>query len=125
MGKVILVVDDEPDIALSLKVTFKDSDYEIQHVENGEQCFEFLEKSNKNPDLILLDIMMPGLSGWEVYDAIRQNQAWRHIPIVFFSGISDNITKNIDGIIGDGFIQKPIEPEKLIHQIENILNKNN
>ena len=121
----IMCVDDENDILYSIKLylEYSSMDYHFIGLNSGKACIEYL-KNGDLPDFILLDIMMPEMSGWEVYDAIRQNQAWRHIPIVFFSGISDNITKNIDGIIGDGFIQKPIEPEELIHQIEHILNKN-
>lgn len=123
---LIMCVDDENDIVLSIDLYLKYSSKEFKFIglNSGKACLEYL-KSSELPDISLLDIMMPEMNGWEVYDKIREHHAWRHIPIVFFSEISDNITKSIDGIIGDDFIQKPIDPEELINQIKCILSKNN
>jgi len=65
----IMVVDDEPDQLFSIKKSLEnfDSDYEVIGANGGEQCFELL-KNGQIPDLILLDIMMPGMTGWTVHD---------------------------------------------------------
>ena len=71
--KNILVVDDNPDVIVSLKTGLEDGSetYNVTGVQSGKQCLEHLK--NNQPDIILLDIMMPQMSGWEVFDRIKEN----------------------------------------------------
>jgi len=121
--KKILVVDDEPDIALSLRVTFHDSGYKIDYAENGEKCFEFLEKSPDKPDIIILDIMMPGMSGWDVLKKLKEEPSWKNIPVVFLTARLDYAAKNAGEFLGDDYILKPYDPEDLKKRITKILEK--
>ena len=104
-----MLVDDEKDLIYSIKMALEDSsgDYDIISANSEKECFELLK--NDMPDLILLDIMMPEMSGWEVYDSIRENPDWINIPILFLTARTDRITKKAGEFLGDDFIQKPIE----------------
>ena len=123
--KKIMLVDDEQDQIFSIKTGFEQeypNEYEIIGVESGIKCFEQLEKSVK-PDLILLDIMMPDMNGWEVFDKLRANQLWKNIPVIFLTARSDGLAANAGAIIAEDYIEKPIDIKELKTRIENVLNK--
>ena len=123
--KKIMIVDDEPDQIFGIKTAMEEiysNEYEVISAESGKKCFELLE-NDKVPDLILLDIMMPEMSGWEVYDKLRDNPSWRTIPIVFLTARTDRIAENAGEFLGDDYIEKPIEIEELRNRIEKVLNK--
>lgn len=122
--KTILVVDDNPDIIRSLKIGFEDptQQYRIIGVENGQKCLELL-KNNINPDIILLDIMMPQMSGWEVFDRIKKDPLLNPIPIIFLTARTDRMATNAGNFLGDDYIEKPFEISDLKKRIENVLQK--
>jgi two-component system, OmpR family, response regulator VicR len=123
--KKILLVDDEKDQIFSIKTGFEQeypNQYEIIGVESGKKCFELLEK-NVKPDLILLDIMMPEMDGWEVFDKIKANQLWRKIPIIFLTARSDGLAKSAGSMIADDYIEKPIDIQELKARIDTVLKK--
>ena len=83
--KKIMIVDDDQDLIFAVKTGFElecPNKYEIIVAENGKKCFELLEK-NMKLDLILLDIMMPDMDGWEVFDKLKANQKYKNIPVIF------------------------------------------
>jgi len=123
--KKIMLVDDEQDQIFSIKTGFEQeypNEYEIIGVESGKKCFELLEK-NVKPDLILLDIMMPDMDGWEVFDKLKANQSWKNIPIIFLTARSDGLAASAGAMIADDYIEKPIDIEELKTRIDNVLNK--
>ena len=122
MKKKIMIVDDEPDQILTVKVALEDMDekFEIIGADSGMQCLELL-KNNQIPDLILLDVMMPEMTGWEIYDKIKENEAWRKIPIVFLTARTDRVAKNAGGFLGDDYIEKPFNIEDLKERIDKVL----
>jgi len=123
MKKRILVVDDEPDIRYTIKDDLEDlynDECEIIDVDGGESCLDFL-KNNQIPDIILLDIMMPGMSGWELYDKIKNNSVWKKIPIVFLTARTDNIAKDAGLQLGMDYIEKPFEAKDLRIRIDKVL----
>lgn len=124
--KTILVVDDNPDVLTSLKVGLEDAsgDYQILGAENGRKCLDMLNNNTK-PDIILLDIMMPQMSGWEVFDRIKENPSWNNIPIVFLTARTDRTAKNAGSFLGDDYIEKPFNIIDLKKRIETILNNKN
>ncbi len=81
MVKKILIVDDDSGVNYTVKNGLEelDAEYKVDSVESGEKCLELL-KNNQIPDLILLDIMMPEMSGWETYNKIKENLSWKNIP---------------------------------------------
>ena len=123
--KKIMLVDDEKDQIFSIKTGFDQeypNEYEIIGVESGKKCIELLEK-NVEPDLILLDIMMPEMDGWEVFDKIKANLSWRKIPIIFLTARSDGLAKSAGSMIADDYIEKPIDLQELKIRIDNVLKK--
>lgn len=124
MKKKIMVVDDEPDQIFSLKLILEhDSEYEIIGANNGLQCLELLEKS-KIPDLILLDIMMPKMNGWDVLEQLKKKSEWKDIPVIFLTALTAKDKRNKDVWKADGYIEKPYDLEDLKKTIKSIINKN-
>jgi len=119
--KKVIVVDDNPDVIFSVKNGLEDisPDYQITGVESGEKCLELLQ--TESPDLILLDIMMPGMSGWKTYDKIKENDTWKNIPIVFLTARTDKVAKNAGGFLGEDYIEKPFDIDDLKGRIDKIL----
>ena len=124
MVKKIMIVDDNPDIILSIKGGLEviENDYEIISAESGEKCLELL-KNNEIPDLILLDIMMPKMSGWETFDKLKENASWTKIPVIFLTARTDRVAKNAGGFLGDDYIEKPFEIAELKKRIDEITNR--
>ena len=122
MAKKIMVVDDSPDVIFTIKHGLEDDkeNYEIIGAESGIKCLQLL-KENQLPDLILLDIMMPEMSGWETYDKLKENPLWMDIPIVFLTARTDRIAKSAGGFLGDDFIEKPFEIEDVKKRINKVL----
>ena len=124
MTKKVMIVDDDMGVIYTVKhgIESSDKDYEIITVNSGEECLALLE-DDQIPDLILLDIMMPGMSGWEAYQKIRANDAWKNIPVVFLSARTDRIAKEAGGFLGDDYIEKPFKVPELKARIDKILKK--
>jgi two-component system alkaline phosphatase synthesis response regulator PhoP len=119
--KKILLVDDEPDIVEFLKYNLERENFEVVVSYNGRDA---LKKLTLRPDLIILDIMMPEIDGFEVYEEIKESEEFRDIPIIFLtakSGETDEI-KGLDLGASD-YIQKPISPKKLVARIKSNLRK--
>jgi putative two-component system response regulator len=80
-------------------------------------------KNGAKPDVILLDIMMPGMNGWEVFDMIKDDPTWKDIPIVFFSARSDDLARETAHALGNGYIEKPVESEVLVNHINQLMHR--
>ena len=124
MVKTIMVVDDEPGVIYTIKQGLEhvDSEYRVITANSGKQCLELLGM-HPTPDLILLDIMMPEMSGWETLKKIKENSSWRGISIVFLTARTDPYAKNAGGFLADGYIEKPFEVHKLKERIDRILDE--
>ena len=123
--KKVMIVDDEPDQIFTVKQTLADfgDEYEVISAESGMQCLDLLE-NNGAPDIILLDIMMSDMSGWEVYDKLKGNPAWKKIPIIFLTARTDRIAKSAGDFLGDDYIEKPFNREELKKRIDKLLDSN-
>jgi CheY-like chemotaxis protein len=120
--KKVMVVDDDPDIIYSIREGLY-TEFEIICAESGMQCLQMLKTDI--PDIILLDIMMPAMSGWETLDRIRNNPSYRNIPIVFITARTDKNAKNAGSFLGDDYIEKPFIMSDLKKMIDRILFKKN
>ncbi len=120
----IMIVDDEPHIVLSIKEALKESkkDFDVISAENGIECLKMLNNGEK-PDLILLDIMMPGMDGWEVLNKIQANYKVNNIPIIFLTAKTDEFTKTFGQSVAMDFIEKPFDFYDLENRINIVLKK--
>jgi len=123
MKKKIMIVDDEPDQVYTIQQFFEFSGkYEVIGANSGMECIELL-KNKKIPDLILLDIMMPEKSGWDVFAQLKEKTEWREIPILFLTALTDEYSKGFGSISADDYIEKPYDLDELKKRIEKVLNK--
>ena len=122
--KKIMVVDDDPDQISTVKYVLESlkNKYEVIGANNGTQCLQLL-KDKQIPDLILLDIMMPEMNGWEVYNRLKENSSWKDIPVIFLTARTDRVAKNAGGFLGDDYIEKPFNREDLMKRINDVLEK--
>jgi CheY-like chemotaxis protein len=122
--KKVMIVDDEPGVTYTVKHGLESLDplYQVTCVNNGEVCLELLER-NQIPDLILLDIMLPGMNGWAVYKKIKEHPSWQAIPIIFLTNRTDAIAKDAGSFFGNDFITKPFQIPELKLRIERLIQK--
>jgi len=120
--KRIMVVDDLPDQIFTIKQTLEnlDDEYEIIGVESGEQCLELLN-NGEVPDLILSETRMPGMTGRELLDRLKENPTWKDIPIFFLTAWEDKPAEDSIGSLGDGHIEKPFDMRDLKERIDTFL----
>ena len=112
MAKKILVVDDEPNIVEVITSRLKANNYEVIAAFDGEEAVELTEK--EKPDLIILDLMLPKMDGYQVCNQLKTNQGLKDIPIIMLTsrGKADEIKKGIDKG-ADAYLTKPFNWEKL------------
>lgn len=122
MKKKVMVVDDNPDLLYMIKKNLQrlDDQYKIIDVKSGKECLELL-KNNEIPDLILLDIMMPEMNGWDVLARIRDEAVWEKIPVVFLTAKDDAMSRGLGVITSDGYVTKPFIINDLKEKIDKIL----
>ncbi|MDI6655200.1 MAG: response regulator [Candidatus Hydrothermarchaeota archaeon] len=119
--KRIMVVDDEPDIRYLLRKMLEKEGYEVIEARDGRDCLERLKK--ERPDLILLDIMMPGMLGWEVSKKIKEDEKFKSIPVAMLTvrTAEEDKVKSLEESLADWHISKPIDREKLIETVKWLL----
>ena len=124
MIKTVVVVDDNKDVILFVKKGLEelDSSFRIVGMQSGKDCFKWLEK-NPNPDMILLDIMMPEMNGWHVFKLLKENEKWKDIPVCFLTAKTDNFSRSFGKILAQNYIEKPVEIEDLKKIVDTILEK--
>ena len=122
MVKKVMIVDDNSDVVTTVKYGLEDQtkEYQVIGAESGKQCLALLQQ-NQIPDLIFLDIMMPEMSGWETFEKIRENDAWRNIPVVFHTARTDETAKKAGKLLGDDYLEKPFEIKDIKNCIRKIL----
>ncbi len=122
--KKIMMVDDEPDQIFTVREALEDAgaDYEIIPAESGKKCLELL-KNNEMPDLILLDIMMSEMTGWDVFTKLKENPEWSEIPVVFLTAKTDPYSKGFGKMAAKDYIEKPFDIKNLEERIDKILKK--
>ena len=123
MAKRVLIADDEPNIVTSLEYLMTKSGYEVAVARNGDEALALVESFM--PDLVLLDVMMPRRSGYEVCQTMRDRAQWRHIKIVMLSakGREAEVSKGLS-LGADGYVTKPFSNRELIATVAGLLGEN-
>ncbi|MEE8480267.1 MAG: response regulator [Desulfobacterales bacterium] len=123
--KRILVVDDEPDFCTIVQVQLEKEGFEVELAYNGE---EGLEKIRANPpDVIVLDVMMPGKDGYEVCKELKADEKYADIPVILLTAVASHVTStrysHADGMSteADDYIAKPASAEEITQSIRRLL----
>ena len=119
--KKILIVDDEPNIVMSLEYTFKKKNFEVYIARDGSEALQIAKE--KIPDLVLLDIMMPNVDGYETLKEIKNDKSLEHTKVVFLSAKNKatDIEKGLK-LGADKYLTKPFSIKKLVAEINELLN---
>jgi CheY-like chemotaxis protein len=115
----ILVVDDDPGIRVVMRAVLEHEAYDIYEAEDGERALAFVEE--RLPDLIILDLMMPGIGGFEVLRRLKGDERTWLIPIVVLTAMGAPARKDAEEAGADGFFEKPFSPMALLQVVEETL----
>ncbi len=120
MTKRILIVDDEPNIVISLEFLMKREGFAVEIAADGEAALSAMAGSA--PDLVILDVMLPKMNGFEVCQQIRANPRWRGIRILMLTarGRDREIAKGL-GVGADAYVTKPFSTRDLVAQVKQLL----
>lgn len=120
MSKKILVIDDEPELVKAVTIRLKAGGYETIFACDGEEGLTKAEEDN--PDLILLDIIMPGEDGYEVCKNLKSNSKTKNIPIIIFTASGqENLEERCMTVGADAMIKKPFETAELLKLVDKFL----
>lgn len=118
----ILVVDDEPNIVLSLEFLMQQAGFEVSTALDGETALALVNETP--PDLVLLDISLPGISGFEVLEQLRSQAAFKRLPIVMLTAHGREVEREKGLALGaDDYITKPFSTRQLVEKVQTLLNE--
>lgn len=120
MPKKILIVEDEADVRNAVAYRLKAAGYEVVTANDGE---EGLEKARgESPDLIVLDLMLPKMNGYQVCMAIKFDEKYKNIPVIIFTAWSKEDNRILsEDVRADAFVSKPFEPQEFMSKIRELL----
>ena len=118
--KKILIVDDEPNIVMSLEYTFKKNNFEVFIARDGQEALDIV-KTNY-PDMIILDVMMPMVDGYATIEQIRKDDNLKHSKVIFLSAKNkeSDIEKGM-ALGADAYMTKPFSIKKVVEKVEELL----
>lgn len=119
MGKKIMVVDDEPDTIDLVKLVLETEGYEVVEAFSGRECLDKLER--EKPDVVLLDIMMPEMDGWEVFRKIKER--YEDLPVAMLTVRDQDIDKmlGLHVLKADDYITKPFGRRDLLNRVKKLI----
>lgn len=126
--KHVLVIDDEPDMTSYIASILEGSQYTVQTANSAMEADKIIQENA--PDLILLDLMMPGRTGIQLFIRLKGNEKTKKIPLIMVTGIKEKlnidwkeIVSKLRARVPDGFVEKPIEPVHLMKIVEDVLSE--
>ena len=120
MNKTILIVDDEKDLVSMVKMRLEAVGYNTIEAYDGQEALS--KAQNENPDLIILDLMLPKMDGYKVCRMLKFDSRYKSIPIILFTARVQDSDKELGKEVGaDAYLTKPFEPEVLLSKIEELL----
>jgi two-component system, OmpR family, response regulator VicR len=123
LAKNILCVEDEPEMIDLIRLILARKGFNVQGAAGGVEGIRLIRELH--PDLVLLDLMMPDMDGWEVYQQMKADPALRDIPVIVVTAKAQNIDKVLGLHIAkvDDYVAKPFSPQELIDSVDKVLNK--
>lgn len=126
--KQVLVIDDEPDMTSYISSILEGYQYTVRTANSAHEAEEMIGKNR--PDLILLDLMMPGRTGIQLFSRLKGDERTREIPLIMVTGIKDklnidwrDVVSRLKARVPEGFVEKPIEPVQLMKVVEDVLSQ--
>jgi len=119
----ILCIEDEAEMIELMRLILSRKGYQISGAAGGQEGLEKVRE--EMPDLVLLDLMMPDMGGWEVYQQMKADEKLKDIPVIIVTAKAQNIDKVLGLYIAkvDDYIAKPFSPSELIDSVEHVLKK--
>jgi CheY-like chemotaxis protein len=118
----ILIVDDDPVIVRLLQINFRLEGYVVDTASRGEEALEQVRQHR--PDVVVLDVMMPGIDGWEVCRQLKETPGVKHIPVIFLSARAQDEDRQRGYALGvDEYVTKPFDPAHLVEIVRRSLAK--
>ena len=120
-GKRVVCIEDEPEMIDLVKLILGRKGYEVTGAMGGREGLEVIAR--EKPDLVLLDLMMPDMDGWEVYQKMKASEAMRSIPVIVVTAKAQSIDKVLGLHIAkvDDYITKPFGPQELLESVEKVM----
>jgi DNA-binding response OmpR family regulator len=119
---VILIADDDPEILTMLGIRLSKKGYQVLEAVDGNQTISLAHKHH--PDLVLLDVMMPGKNGWEVAKELRSDEEFGNLGIVMLTAIGEKVNEMTSPLYGaDAYVDKPFDFSELEEKIKNVLSE--
>ena len=124
MRPLVLIVEDNIDLLFNLDLILKSNNYQTIIAKNGVDALEKLEMSNFNPDIIISDILMPNMNGYEFFNKVSNDSRWSRIPFIFLTARATPKDIRFGKLLGvDDYITKPFEEKDLLATITGKLNR--
>jgi two-component system response regulator VicR len=119
--KSVVCIEDEPEMIDLIKLILGRKGFELAGAMGGREGLELIRRSK--PDLVLLDLMMPDMDGWEVYQQLKSDEELKHIPVIIVTAKAQSIDKVLGLHIAkvDDYVTKPFGPQELLQSIEKVL----
>jgi len=121
--KLILCIEDEEEMIDLIRLILTRRGFDVRGANGGKEGLEIIR--TEHPDLILLDLMMPDMDGWEVYQQMKADDATKNIPVIVVTAKAQSIDKVLGLHIAkvDDYIAKPFSPQELLNSVDNVLGK--
>ena len=120
MNKQILLVDDEPDLVKLVKMRLEVTGYSVSVATDGQEVFQ--KAQIEKPNLVILDIMLPKMNGYEVCRLLKSNEIYKEIPIIIFTAKAQEKDEKLAKECGaDAYLRKPFNAQELLEQIQSLL----
>ena len=125
MSKTVLIVDDEPDVCSILRVVLEKRGVAVRTANDGREALDEIDR--RRPDLIVLDLKMPRLNGYQVFAQLRSDPSRRNIPIIVVTGLTQESDRNDEEwarrMEADGFLTKPFDIDDLGRRVDELVAK--
>ena len=120
--KRILLIDDEPSIIKMIAKRLEVEGFEVMTAMDGEEGFQ--KAQSEKPDLVIVDLMLPKLNGYEVCSLLKKNIQYQKIPIIMFSARTQDRDETLGFECGaDAYIRKPVDPKDLIEKVRTLIDR--
>ena len=119
----VVCIEDEPEMIDLVRLILSRKGFQVVGAMGGREGLEVIAR--EKPDLVLLDLMMPDMDGWEVYQKMKANEATKHIPVIVVTAKAQSIDKVLGLHIAkvDDYVTKPFGPQELLESVEKVLTR--